>query len=154
METADALNQINPDFIRLRTLAIPNSTPLHEHYQAGRFRKCSDLEMAREILLFVETLGGITSTVRSDHILNLFQDLEGKLPEDKQAMIDILRRFLDMSPEQQTLYQVGRRLGVFSSLDSMDSPRRMEKVQRTCRELGITPTNVDELIEELMKRFI
>ena len=25
LETADALNQINPDFIRLRTLAVPNS---------------------------------------------------------------------------------------------------------------------------------
>ena len=145
---------INPDFIRLRTLAIPNHTPLYDHYQAGRFHKCTDLEMTREILLFVETLGGITSTVRSDHILNLFQELEGKLPQDKQPMVDILRRFLDMSPERQTLYQVGRRLGLFSGLDSMDNPRRMEKVQRTCRELGITPENVDELIDELMKRFI
>ena len=28
VETADALNQINPDFIRIRTLALPDGTPL------------------------------------------------------------------------------------------------------------------------------
>ncbi len=30
LETADAMNQINPDFIRLRTLAIPDRAPLFE----------------------------------------------------------------------------------------------------------------------------
>jgi histone acetyltransferase (RNA polymerase elongator complex component) len=30
LETADALNRINPDFIRLRTLAIPGGIPLAE----------------------------------------------------------------------------------------------------------------------------
>jgi hypothetical protein len=154
VETADALNRINPDFIRLRTLAIPDSAPLYAHYEAGRFHKCTDLEMAREILLFLETLGGITSNIRSDHILNLFQDVEGKLPEDKPRMIAILHRFLEMRPEEQTLYQVGRRLNVFATMDDMDNPRRLARVQRTCDELGITPANVDELIDELMKRFI
>jgi hypothetical protein len=154
VETADALNQIDPDFIRLRSLAIPDIAPLYDHYASGRFRKCTDLEMAKEILLFLETLGGISSIVRSDHILNLFQDIEGKLPEDKPKMIGILHRFLKMSPERQSLYQVGRRLGVFATMDDMDNPRRMARVQRTCEELGITPANVDELIDELMKRFI
>lgn len=154
VETADALNQINPDFIRLRTLAIPNSTPLHAYYQSGRFRKCTDLEMAKEILLFIETLGGITSTVRSDHILNLFQEVEGKLPEDKSGMVGILNAFLELPPDRQTIYQVGRRLGIFSCLADMARPRRVAKVERTCQELGITAANVDEIIEELMKRFI
>jgi radical SAM superfamily enzyme YgiQ (UPF0313 family) len=38
-ETAEALNQINPDFIRLRSLAIPDHVPLHEEYQEGHFEK-------------------------------------------------------------------------------------------------------------------
>ena len=37
LETADALNRINPDFIRLRTLAIPNSVELYDDYEAGNF---------------------------------------------------------------------------------------------------------------------
>ena len=154
LETADALNQINPDFIRLRTLAIPNSVVLYDDYETGRFEKCTDLMMAEEILLFIESLNGITSVLKSDHILNLFQNLEGKLPEDKDNMLDIVRRFLALTPDRQCVYQVGRRLGFFSRLSDMENPRRLERAEKACRQFGITPENVDEVIDELMKRFI
>ena len=153
-ETADALNRINPDFIRLRTLAIPNSVELYDDYAANRFEKCTDLMMAKEILIFLESLNGITSVVKSDHILNLFQNLEGKLPRDKARMLDIIHRFLAMDPERQCVYQVGRRLGFFSRLRDMESPRRLAKAEKACRQFGMTPENVDEVIDELMKRFI
>jgi hypothetical protein len=153
-ETADALNRIDPDFIRLRTLAIPNSVELFDQYASGDFEKCTDLMMAEEILMFLESLDGITSVVKSDHILNLFQDLEGKMPRDKARMMDIVHRFLAMDPKQQSVYQVGRRLGFFSGLKDMESPRRLAKAQKACRQFGITPENVDEVIDELMKRFI
>jgi len=153
-ETADALNRINPDFIRLRTLAIPNSVELYDDYAAGNFEKCTDLMMAKEILIFLESLNGITSVVKSDHILNLFQNLEGKLPRDKARMMDIVHRFLAMDPERQCVYQVGRRFGFFSRLRDMESPRRLAKAEKACRQFGITPENVDEVIDELMKRFI
>ena len=153
-ETADALNQINPDFIRLRSLAIPDHVPLHEEYQEGHFEKCNDIEMAEEILTFIENLDGITSFVKSDHILNLFQEIEGRLPEDKALMMRPVQDFLSMDSERQTLYIVGRRLGVFSKLSDMDSPRRQDRAEKACRELGITVDNRDEVVEELMKRFI
>ena len=153
-ETADALNRINPDFIRLRTLAIPNSVELYDDYAANRFEKCTDLMMAKEILIFLESLNGITSVVKSDHILNLFKNLEGKLPRDKARMLDIIHRFLAMDPERQCVYQVGRRLGFFSRLRDMESPQRLAKAEKACRQFGITPENVDEVIDELMKRFI
>ena len=154
LETADALNQINPDFIRLRTLAIPNSVALYDDYETGRFEKCTDLMMAEEVLLFIGSLNEITSVVKSDHILNLFQNLEGKLPEYKEKMLDIVRRFLSMTPDRQCVYQVGRRLGFFSRLSDMENPRHLERAEKACRQFGITPENVDEVIGELMKRFI
>jgi len=154
LETADALNQINPDFIRLRTLAIPNRVALYDDYETGRFEKCTDLMMAEEVLLFIESLNGITSVLKSDHILNLFQNLEGKFPEDKDNMLDIVRRFLAMTPDRQCVYQVGRRFGFFSRLSDMENPRRLERAEKACRQFGITPENVDEVIDELMKRFI
>jgi biotin synthase-like enzyme len=154
VETADALNQINPDFIRLRTLAIPNSVSLYDDYETGRFEKCTDLMMAEEVLLFIESLNKITSVLKSDHILNLFQNLEGKLPEDKENMLDIVRRFLAMTPDRQCVYQVGRRLGYFSRLSDMENPRRLERAKKACKQFAITPENVDEVIDELMKRFI
>jgi len=154
LETADALNHINPDFIRLRTLAIPNSVELFDDWEAGRFKKCTDLMMAKEILLLIQALNGITSVVKSDHILNLFENVEGTLPQDKESMLEILRTFLAMEPEHQCLYQVGRRLGFFSRISDMESPRRLKKAEKACRQFGIIPENVDEVIDELMKRFI
>lgn len=154
LETADALNRINPDFIRLRTLAIPNSVALYDEYEAGRFERCTDLMMAQEIQLLIESLDGITSVIKSDHILNLFENVEGALPKDKEHMLEIIRTFLAMEPDRQCIYQVGRRLGFFSHLGDMESPKRLARAEETCRRLGITPENVDEAIHELMKRFI
>ncbi len=154
LETADALNRINPDFIRLRTLAIPDGAPLAEELAAGRFQKCTDVMMARETLLFLETLGGIGSAVKSDHILNLFQEVDGVLPDDKERMIGVLRAFLDMPPEERIIYQVGRRLGMFSRLRDMEDVFKREKIHKISEELDITPGNVDHVIDDLMKRFI
>jgi hypothetical protein len=153
-ETADALNQIDPDFIRLRTLAVPPGLALHDEYQAGRFQKCTDVQMAEELLLFLEKLEGINSTVKSDHVLNLFEEVDGILPQDKEKMMSPIRRFLAMPPEQQTLYQVGRRLSYFHRLDDMNDPERMARARALCVKMGITPENVEAVIEEAMNRFI
>jgi hypothetical protein len=153
-ETADALNQIDPDFIRLRSLAIPDHVPLNQAYQEGAFEKCNDIEIAAEILMFIEHLDGITSFVKSDHILNLFQEIEGQLPADKSSMMKPIQDFLSMEPNQQTLYIVGRRLGIFSKLSDMQRIRRFKRAEKACRELGITPKNVAAVADELMKRFI
>jgi len=154
LETADALNQINPDFIRLRTLAIPDSVELYDEYAAGRFEKLTDVEIAKELLLFLENLDGITSAIKSDHILNLFEEVEGKYPEDKERIIGVIQNFLEMEPHQQMLYQVGRRLGLFSRLSDLNNSQLVDRTEETCRQHGIDPDNVDEVINELMKRFI
>ncbi len=154
LETADALNQINADFIRLRTLAIPNHCPLYEDWQAGRFEKCSEVMVVKEILMFIEKLEGITSVVKSDHILNLFADLEGTLPQDKEHMMNILRTFLTMDPERQRLYQLGRRIGVFSGLSDMENPYRMARAEKAYSKLDNAAEDIDKVTDELMKRFI
>jgi radical SAM superfamily enzyme len=154
LETADALNRIDPEFIRLRSLAIPNMVPLFNEWESGGFEKCTDVETAKEILIFIEALNGISSEIKSDHILNLFEEIEGKLPQDKEKMINVLQTFLAMEPKKQVLFQVGRRLGLFRRLSDMDSSRRLARVEQVCKENAITPKNVDSVIDEMMKRFI
>jgi histone acetyltransferase (RNA polymerase elongator complex component) len=154
LETADALNQINPDYIRLRTLAIPGHTELFTEWQEGRFEKISDEQAAEEILLFLESLDGITSTLASDHILNLFQDVEGRFPDNKEAMCEKIRTFLAMDPVAKMHYQVGRRLGLFHGIGGMKDSAHMKRVEATCRQHGITPDNVDAVISDLMTQFI
>ncbi|MCK5836060.1 MAG: radical SAM protein [Desulfobacula sp.] len=154
METASALNSINPDFIRLRTLAVTNGTQLAHESEQGLFEKPRDEMMAKEIRLFLESLDNITSQVKSDHILNLFETINGKLPEDKERLINIIDSFFDLPPEQRVLYQLGRRMGFFRGPGDMENSPHLDQVQQACRNYGVTPENVDEVIDELMKRFV
>jgi biotin synthase-like enzyme len=153
-QTAAALNLINPDFIRVRTLAIPRHTPLYDDYQAGRFLKPTDVMMAREILLWLESLHGITSVIASDHILNLLPEVEGTLPRDQEPMIKVVQDFLSLDPEAQCLFQVGRRTGVMWRWRDLEDPPRVARAAAICRDYGVTPQNVDQLTAELMRRFI
>jgi hypothetical protein len=153
-ETADALNQIDPHFIRIRTLALTPRAPFYEKWKAGEFEKCTDLMVAHELLSFIGLLDGITGIVASDHVLNLFEDLEGKLPEDKERMLGILRSFLSMNPDEQRLYQLGRRLGVFRGLADLENTQKVESVENALRKLGIAPENVDDVTDQLMARFV
>jgi radical SAM superfamily enzyme YgiQ (UPF0313 family) len=154
LETADLMNQVDPDFIRLRTLAIPDHLLLAKDMAEGRFEKANDVETAQEILLFLESLEAINSTVVSDHIVNLFEDVQGKLPEDRDRMTAQIRAFLALDPEEQVLYRVGRRAGLFAGLADMADPHRRERALRLCREMKITPRNVDEFTDHMVKRFI
>ena len=153
-ESADALNQINPDFIRLRSLAIPNHVELYEEYLSGDFEKLTDKETARELLIFLETLDGITSTLKSDHILNLFEDVKGSYPQDKEKMAGKVKRFLALDPAEQMIYQVGRRMGLFRGIGDLDESDKRQHVEAACTQAGINPDNVDAAIDEMMKRFI
>jgi len=154
LESADALNEINPHFIRIRTLAIPGNTPLHDLWTSGQFEKCTDREMAEELAVFIERLHGVDSVIKSDHILNLFDDLQGNLPGDKPRMLDILYRFLALDPERQMMYQLGRRLGYFQRLEDLEKPRQFAAVDEYRRQWGVTPGNIDTFIDEAMRRFI
>ena len=110
--------------------------------------------IVKEILLLIQNLEGIDSVIKSDHILNLLQELEGKLPGDKTRLVNLLQSFLAMEPQQQCLFQVGRRLGVFTQLRDMEICEKRAAAESACRQYGVTPENVDELIQEAMKRFV
>lgn len=154
LETADAINQINPDFIRIRTLAIPHHTELFQDVQSGAFEKLSDVETVEELLLFLDHLDGITSTVKSDHILNLFQEVEGRLPEGKARMTVPIRKFLTMDPETQLIYRVGRRTGIFSKLEDLQDPLLMKHAEKARQTHRVTLENVDQFTDEMIKLFI
>ena len=154
LESADALNKINPDFIRLRPLAIPDMIALYEDFAEGRFKKCTDYMIVEEMLLFIEKLNGITSVLKSDHILNLFANLEGTFPKDQEKMLKILHDFLKLNPKQQRLYQLGRRLGIFSQIGDLEKTYLLTQVEKYYQDFGITRKNIDKVTDEMMKKFI
>ncbi len=153
-ETAEAMRRINPHFVRLRTLALPDRAPLAEEARAGRFTRCSDVLAAREILLFLEGLEGCDGYLASDHALNLLPELEGWLSRDRERMVEVVGRFLALEPERRALFQLGRRLGLFAALADLDDPVRLARVVEAARALGATRDNVDEIAATAAKRLI
>jgi len=154
LETADAINQIDPDFIRIRTLAILEQVELYNDVQAGDFTPIGDIEMAEELLLFLESLNGIESRVKSDHILNLLQDVEGQLPDDRAQITAPIRRFLALPAEKQLLYMVGRRSGIFSGLGNLDDPELVKHAEEIRTAYGVNLDNIETFTAEMVKRFI
>ena len=49
----------------------------------------------------IERLEGISSRFVSDHILNLLEEVEGKLPEDKAKMLAVIDQYLALSEEER-----------------------------------------------------
>lgn len=154
LETADALNQINPDFIRIRTLAIPELVDLYQDVQNGTFTPLGDIAKAEELLLFLDHLEGINSTVKSDHILNLFQEVEGRLPEEKQRLTQPIRNFLTQDAETKLLYLVGRRCGIFSRLSDLEDAELRPHAEKALVAHQVNWDNVDDWAAAMMQRFI
>lgn len=154
METASALNLINPDFIRLRSLTIQPGSPLYTQYHACGFNKNTELQTIIEIRNLIERLEGITSMLKSDHIYNLLQEIEGVFPRDKKKMLQLLDKFLVLGGEEQALFQFGRRMGYFHVLDDLSSPARRAYVHQVSDKFSVTPENIDRVVERNTPNYI
>jgi len=155
IETAQVLNEIDPHFIRLRTLRIPPSAPLYKAKQQGELIPLHDDEAAAEIRLLIDSLDGIHSTLTSDHIMNLLEDVAGKLPDDKQYMLSIIDRYLALSDEERLLFRLGRRGGAIRSLDDLHNYALRSRLEQARRELELeTNGNIERVITELGDQYI
>lgn len=154
LDTADVLNQVNPNFIRIRSMALAENLEMYEDYKSGLLTRPNDIETIGEIRLFLENLHGITSVVDSDHILNILLELRGKLPEDKDKMLGIVDRFLELPQEQQNIFRLGRRLGIMGNLRDLKNSVLTNKVKETMEKSNIDESNIDMVCDKLMIRAI
>jgi len=154
IQTAKVLNEVDPDFIRVRTLVVSNKMPLYNEVENGNFIRATDEDILKEERLLIEHLECQSNYV-SDHITNLLQEIEGKLPQDKEAMLACIDRFMALSPEEKTNFRVGRRVGIYSSLDHLYDSRRREVVEQVTHKLSQGNNEIDEkTIYALMEGFI
>ena len=157
VETAKVLNQINPHFIRLRSLRVPDRVPLSEKLKNGEFKIQTDDMLAEEVKLFVGTLDGITSVVTSDHIMNLLEEVSGKLPEDKEKMLDVIRKYQELPDSERLVFRVGRRGGAYRSTDDLKrDPVAYEKIENLIRGLEAKggKREVEQFITGLVDQYI
>jgi len=106
--TARVLNEINPNFIRLRPFVPSANTPMLEAYRNGEFEMMSPHELLREIKLMIENLD-VTSGVCFDHANNTLyrsgstlvplmkQDYNGYIfPDEKEAVLELIDKALGL----------------------------------------------------------
>lgn len=157
VDTAQVVNQINPHFIRLRSLRVPERIPLYQKLQDGTFTLQTDDMLAEEIRVFVSKLDNIQSTVSSDHIMNLLEDVSGKLPDDKDAMLDVIEAYQKLSDQDRLIYRTGRRGGAYRSItDLQNDPATYYKIQNLIAEVREKEgkDGLEDFITELADRYI
>lgn len=155
VETARVLNEINPDHIRLRTLSVRRGTALHEKMAAGEFEPLGDEEILQEIRLFIESLDGIRSRIVSDHILNLLEELEGTLPEEKERLLSVIDRYFALSETDRLIFRLGRRRGIYRSLDDLSDRGTYLQLKRAVERYELEePGKLDRDLDRVRQSFI
>ncbi len=114
--TAEVINAVEPDFVRVRTAAIKPGTELYQDWQDGLFVLCSDDDKVREIRKVIELADANISTyLVSDHMINLLQDIEGhigsseRLGDDRESMLARIDGYLNMPEDRRRVFQLLRR---------------------------------------------
>lgn len=98
LNSANVLNKIGPDFIRLRTLTILHGSPLKGKLEKHEFIITPPLERLKEVQLFIRTLDLQNCYLASDHLTNylwaenavIYRGVAGHLPEDKKEILETL----------------------------------------------------------------
>ncbi len=153
--TAEALNRIDPDFIRFRSLKVLPSMELAKKVESGEFELQTEEEVVREERLLIETLEGITGTLVSDHILNLLMEVEGTFPDDKEDMLATIDRFLGLPDDRKINFRLGKRAGVYDRMDDMSNPSLYAEVEGMRGRIEKTVSGgVEEAISRIKETYL
>lgn len=150
-ESAKVLNATNPTFIRIRSTVPKPGTPLYNMLLQKKWTPLTEEEKIGEIRAVIENLDNITSTVKSDHFMNLLEDVEGTLPDDKGAMLAVIQDFQRMSRDDKESFIVGRRLGRYRRVSDYAPLSEVEVLKR---EIKDRYASLDEGIREILTHYI
>lgn len=106
---AYVINQIDPDFVRIRTAAVKPGTELYDDYMGGAFELCSDDDKIMEVRKIIELADGVETKIVSDHMVNLLQLVEGHMVNDRQKLLATIDEYLNMDELSRRIYQLARR---------------------------------------------
>ncbi|MFQ7473078.1 MAG: radical SAM protein, partial [Anaerovoracaceae bacterium] len=153
--TSHVLNEVNPDFIRIRTAAVKPGTGLYEDFINGNFTLCSDDEKLIEIRTLIEKAEGIDTKLVSDHIINLLQGIKGSLRNDKDKMLKMIDDYLAKPEHEKRMYQAARRMALVVSPKEMSrlGIRQTEQIENLISAIP-DPYQWEVKMNELICRYI
>ena len=116
---AEVINSISPDFVRIRTAVVKPGTELYDDFLTGKYTLCSDDEKILEIRRLIEASETEGTVLVSDHIINLLQQVSGRLDTDCNRMLGIIDGYLGMPEEERVMFRLARRMAKVISPDDM-----------------------------------
>lgn len=150
-ESARVINAVNPAFIRIRsTIPVPG-TDLHRFMTEKKWTQCTEEEKVNELRLFIQKIEGINACVISDHVMNLLEDVTGKIPEDKEKMIGTIDSFLNLGKEDREKFIIGKRLGYYRSITDY---HENDKVTEIRNQLLQNYSSIDDAIMDILMNYV
>lgn len=89
--------------------------------------------------------------------MNLLEEVSGKLPEDKEKMLAVIRKYQDLSESDRLIYRIGRRGGTYRSTDDLQhDPDTYKKMEALIQEVRSQEGDkgVEKIIAELVDRYV
>jgi hypothetical protein len=127
---------------------------MDELIKKGEFQRLSDEDILREIQLFIENLEVQGTILASDHILNLLEELEGRLPEDKLKLLSVIRRYFALPERERLIYRVGRRCGALRKLDDLADTESYLELKSMVNGLAAESSSLEEYLVKIMNNYI
>ena len=93
VETAQAFNAMNPEYIGLLTLMVEPGTPLEKWVREGSFYVLKPVEVMQEMELFLQQIDSPGSVFRMNHASN-YLTLKGTLNQDRERLLQQVRQGL------------------------------------------------------------
>ena len=94
VQTGTMISEMQPSYVGLLTLIVEPTVPMYEDIESGKLKLLSPDEVMAETLLMLENTNVTKKCVfRSNHASN-YVSLRGDLPEDKEKMMNTLRKAL------------------------------------------------------------
>ena len=155
IETADVVNKVNPDFVRIRTFAALPGSEIYDDFKSGKLASCTDIEKMLELKRMIENADCATGHLYSDHVINLFEEVNGSLGSDREKMLDVFKEFLGLDTTEQKRYQLARRMGMVRSLADfwLLGKARKEQVDELLSQLD-TEEKFEQHLSRLIRRYI
>ncbi|MHA2386291.1 MAG: radical SAM protein, partial [Candidatus Thorarchaeota archaeon] len=97
--TAEALNEIDPEYIGALTLMIPPGTPLYEMTERNEFTPMDPFEILDEMKTLVEHLDLSECVFRTNHASN-YLPIGGTLNKDRERILEVIESVLDGRDEK------------------------------------------------------
>jgi len=155
IETADVVNNVDPDFVRIRTFVPHLGTGIADDISAGFIEECTDKEKALELKKMIESLNGAEGHLYSDHIINLFEDVQGNMTTDKEKMLAIFTAFEKLGTREQQKYQVARRIGMVRSMSDYERrDREQDMVIDSYLSRLKTEKEFEDFLTDCLRRYI